>query len=126
MRARGCRRGSGWWALRGNAPATRPRFITTVHGLNSPSRYSAIMARGERVICVSRTVRDSRAARTIRPRIRSRQAARGPARDRHRRFPARVPLPDPAARRVIAAVHASRNSERRGPAAAAAPVAARA
>src|SRR3546814_3097183 len=27
-------------------------------GLNSPSRYSAVMTRGERVICVSETVRD--------------------------------------------------------------------
>jgi len=32
-------------------------FVTTVHGLNSPGRYSGIMARGERVICVSETVR---------------------------------------------------------------------
>ncbi|MEZ0469134.1 glycosyltransferase [Luteimonas salinilitoris] len=48
----------GWRALRGMAATDRPRFVTTVHGLNSPSRYSAIMARGERVICVSRTVRD--------------------------------------------------------------------
>jgi len=48
----------GWRALRGVDPATRPRFMTTVHGLNSPSRYSAIMARGERVVCVSATVRD--------------------------------------------------------------------
>jgi glycosyltransferase involved in cell wall biosynthesis len=38
--------------------AARPRFVTTVHGLNSPSRYSAVMTRGERVICVSTTVRD--------------------------------------------------------------------
>ncbi|UNK58269.1 glycosyltransferase [Pseudoxanthomonas daejeonensis] len=37
---------------------TRPRWITTVHGLNSPGRYSAVMASGERVICVSDTVRD--------------------------------------------------------------------
>ncbi|QBB69211.1 glycosyltransferase [Pseudolysobacter antarcticus] len=36
----------------------RPHFVTTVHGLNSPGRYSAIMTRGERVICVSDTVRD--------------------------------------------------------------------
>lgn len=36
----------------------RPHLLTTVHGLNSPSRYSRIMARGECVICVSRTVRD--------------------------------------------------------------------
>ena len=48
----------GWRALRGMAEAARPRFMTTVHGLNSPSRYSAIMARGERVVCVSDTVRD--------------------------------------------------------------------
>jgi len=48
----------GWHALRGLPAAQRPRFVTTVHGLNSPSRYSAIMARGERAICVSATVRD--------------------------------------------------------------------
>ena len=46
----------GWYALRG-LPAPRPRFMTTVHGLNSPGRYSGIMARGEQVICVSDTVR---------------------------------------------------------------------
>ena len=45
-----------WLALRGGRDAG-PRFVTTAHGLNSPSRYSAIMARGERVVCVSRTVR---------------------------------------------------------------------
>ncbi len=48
----------GWFALRGMPMIRRPRFVTTVHGLNSPSRYSAIMARGERTICVSDTVRD--------------------------------------------------------------------
>lgn len=48
----------GWLALRAMPAAQRPRFVTTVHGLNSPSRYSAIMARGECVICVSETVRD--------------------------------------------------------------------
>jgi glycosyltransferase involved in cell wall biosynthesis len=46
----------GWWALKGMTP--RPHFITTVHGLNSPGRYSAILLRGERVIAVSQTVRD--------------------------------------------------------------------
>ncbi|MEO7062294.1 MAG: glycosyltransferase [Dokdonella sp.] len=46
----------GWLALRGLPH--RPRFVTTAHGLNSPGLYSAIMARGERVICVSNTVRD--------------------------------------------------------------------
>lgn len=43
-------------ALRG-LPAPRPRFVTTVHGLNSPGWWSGIMARGERVICVSETCR---------------------------------------------------------------------
>ncbi len=33
-------------------------FVTTAHGLNSPSRYSRIMSRAERVICVSGCVRD--------------------------------------------------------------------
>ncbi|WP_045728938.1 glycosyltransferase [Xanthomonas sp. GPE 39] len=47
----------GWHALRGMPTVQRPRFVTTVHGLNSPSRYSAVMTRGERVICVSDTVR---------------------------------------------------------------------
>ena len=47
----------GWLALRGMRAAQRPHFVTTVHGLNSPSRYSAIMAAGEQVICVSNTVR---------------------------------------------------------------------
>lgn len=48
----------GWKALGAVPAARRPRFVTTVHGLNSPGRYSAIMTRGERVICVSETVRD--------------------------------------------------------------------
>jgi glycosyltransferase involved in cell wall biosynthesis len=48
----------GWHALRGMPEVARPRFVTTVHGLNSPSRYSAIMTRGERTICVSETVRE--------------------------------------------------------------------
>jgi glycosyltransferase involved in cell wall biosynthesis len=43
-------------ALRGMRP--RPRFVTTVHGLNSPGRYSAVMLRGERVVCVSEAVRE--------------------------------------------------------------------
>lgn len=47
----------GWRALRGMSKP-RPHFITTVHGLNSPGWYSGIMARGERVICVSNNVRD--------------------------------------------------------------------
>lgn len=46
----------GWWALKGLKD--RPHFVTTVHGLNSPGRYSAILLRGERVIAVSQTMRD--------------------------------------------------------------------
>lgn len=45
-----------WVALK-MMPTTRARFVTTVHGLNSPGRYSSILVRGERVICVSETVR---------------------------------------------------------------------
>ncbi len=47
----------GWRALQGMRDR-RPQFVTTAHGLNSPSRYSAVMARGERVVCVSNMVRD--------------------------------------------------------------------
>ncbi len=47
-----------WLAWRGMEPATRPRLVTTVHGLYSVNAYSAIMAKGERVIVVSNTVRD--------------------------------------------------------------------
>ncbi len=47
-----------WRALQGMPAARRPRLVTTVHGLYSVSRYSAIMTRGERVIAVSETVRD--------------------------------------------------------------------
>jgi glycosyltransferase involved in cell wall biosynthesis len=36
----------------------RPAFVTTVHGLYSVNRFSKIMTRGDRVICVSKTVRD--------------------------------------------------------------------
>ncbi|MHB1272937.1 MAG: glycosyltransferase [Rhodanobacter sp.] len=46
----------GWWALKGMT--LRPHFITTVHGFNTPGRYSAILLRGERVIAVSQTLRD--------------------------------------------------------------------
>jgi glycosyltransferase involved in cell wall biosynthesis len=46
----------GRWAMRGLAP--RPHFVTTVHGLNTPGAYSAVMLSGERVIVVSQSVRD--------------------------------------------------------------------
>lgn len=47
-----------WLAWRKLPPANRPHFLSTVHGLYSVSPYSAIMARGERVIAVSETVRE--------------------------------------------------------------------
>lgn len=45
-----------WLALR--AWRNRPHFVTTAHGLNTPGFYSGVMTRGDRVICVSNTVRD--------------------------------------------------------------------
>ena len=47
-----------WLAWRGMDPKARPRFITTLHGMHSVNWYSAIMGRGERVICVSETCRE--------------------------------------------------------------------
>lgn len=47
----------GRLALRGLRGA-KPRWVTTVHGLNSPGRYSGVMASGERIVCVSDTVRE--------------------------------------------------------------------
>ncbi len=91
-----------WWALRGRAAGTRPRFVTTVHGLNSPSRYSAIMTRGERVICVSETVRRhvlEHYPRTDPARLRIIPRGVDPA-----RFP-RAPWRDAAARAAVAAEH---------------------
>lgn len=92
----------GWFALRGMPAARRPRFVTTVHGLNSPSRYSAIMTRGERVICVSRTVRDyvlRHYPRTDPAKLRVIPRGIDPA-----AFPP-APWPDRAARARIAAEH---------------------
>ncbi|WP_299595084.1 glycosyltransferase family 4 protein [uncultured Microbulbifer sp.] len=39
-------------------PATRPRLVSTAHGLYSINRYSAIMARSEQVIAISDCVKD--------------------------------------------------------------------
>jgi len=47
-----------WLVWRQMEPATRPRFITTVHGLYSVNAYSAVMTKGERVIAVSAYARD--------------------------------------------------------------------
>ena len=46
-----------WLAWRKIPPDTRPHFITTMHGLNSVSRYSKVMTYGEKVIAVSNTVK---------------------------------------------------------------------
>ncbi|MEM1436531.1 MAG: glycosyltransferase family 4 protein [Pseudomonadota bacterium] len=45
-------------AWRGLPPATRPRLVSTVHGLYSVNAYSAVMTRGERVIAISACVRN--------------------------------------------------------------------
>ena len=47
-----------WLVWRKLPQSQRPRLVTTVHGFYSVSRWSAIMARGERVICVSDSIRD--------------------------------------------------------------------
>lgn len=44
-------------AWKGMAPARRPRFVTTVHGMYSVNAYSGVMLKGERIIAVSDTVR---------------------------------------------------------------------
>lgn len=46
-----------WLAWRSLDASTRPRFMTTVHGLYSVNRYSVVMMQGERVIAVSGAVR---------------------------------------------------------------------
>ncbi|WP_372018267.1 glycosyltransferase [Pseudoxanthomonas sp. 10H] len=80
----------------------RPRWVTTVHGLNSPGRYSEVMASGERVVCVSATVREH---------VLRHYPATDPARLRviprgiePGQFPRR-PHPDPAARQYVAQRH---------------------
>lgn len=35
----------------------RPKFVTSVHGLNSAGFYSGVMLRGEKIVCVSDTVK---------------------------------------------------------------------
>lgn len=47
-----------WMAWKSLPARTRPRLISTLHGLHSVSRYSSIMSCGELVIVVSETVRD--------------------------------------------------------------------
>lgn len=46
-----------WLAWASMPLSTRPRLVTSVHGFYRPGRYSAVMTRGERVICVSNAIR---------------------------------------------------------------------
>ena len=46
-----------YFALRGLPRSQRPRFVTTVHGLYSISKYSAVMTKADAVISVSNTVK---------------------------------------------------------------------
>ena len=90
-----------WFALRGMR-GKPPHVVTTAHGLNSPSRYSAIMARGERVVCVSQTVRQYLLRHypgTDPARLLVIPRGVDPA-----AFP-RAPAPDPEARARAAALH---------------------
>ncbi len=48
----------GYLAWRALPVGRRPALVTTVHGPYSVSRYSAVMTRGQRVIAISRTIRD--------------------------------------------------------------------
>ncbi|MEN1971941.1 glycosyltransferase [Luteimonas sp. MJ204] len=98
----------GWRALQGLPAGSRPRLVTTVHGLNSPSRYSQVMARGERVICVSATVREHLLRHypgTDPGRLRVIPRGIDPV-----AFP-RAPLPEGAARAVAAAEHPQLDGE---------------
>ena len=92
----------GRMAVRSLPRTRRPHWVTTVHGLNSPGRYSAVMASGERVVCVSDTVRDY---------VRRHYPGTDPARLRTiprgidpAQFPRRA-HPDPAARAEVASIH---------------------
>jgi glycosyltransferase involved in cell wall biosynthesis len=90
------------FALRGMRSPSKPRFVTTAHGLNSPSRYSAAMTRGERVVCVSNSVRDYLLRHY--PRVDPAKLVVIPRGIDPARFP-RLPWPDREARAAIAREH---------------------
>ena len=46
-----------YWAIKRIKSSAKPKFVTTLHGLHSVSRYSSIMARGDAVIAVSATAK---------------------------------------------------------------------
>ncbi len=94
------------FALRGMASQARPlglpTFVTTMHGLNSPSRYSAVMVSGDRVVCVSDTVRAY--ALHHYPNVDPAKLVVIPRGLDPADFP-RAPRPDHDARRRVAALH---------------------
>jgi glycosyltransferase involved in cell wall biosynthesis len=47
-----------WRAISSMDPASRPKFVTSMHGQYTVSFYSAVMARGDKVIAVSNHIRD--------------------------------------------------------------------
>ena len=91
-----------WRALRRSEPA--PRFVTTVHGRNSPGWYSSVMTRGERVICVSDSLR--RHVRAHYPRVPEERLVVIPRGIDAHEFP-RGHVPDPAWRARFAAAFPS-------------------
>lgn len=74
-----------WLAWRSMHAARRPRLITTVHGFYRVGRYSSVMLRGERVICVSRAIRDHVLAHY--PRVAEQRLVVIPRGIDHARFP---------------------------------------
>ncbi len=46
----------GYLAWRKMGGGSRPRLVTTFHGFYSVNRYSAIMAKGEKIIAISKTI----------------------------------------------------------------------
>ena len=100
----------GWFALRGMPESTRPHFVTTAHGLNSRSRYSAVMTHGERVVCVSKPFATTCSGLSA---GRSGEAGGDPARDRSRAFPAQPVARSRCARAGRRAVAAARRRRSR-------------
>jgi glycosyltransferase involved in cell wall biosynthesis len=48
----------GYLAWKGLDRTNRPKLVTTFHGFYSINAYSGVMAKGERVIAISKTIRD--------------------------------------------------------------------
>lgn len=76
-----------WLAWRAMPAMQRPRLITTVHGFYRVGRYSSVMMRGERVICVSGAVREY--VRTHYPQVPDDRLVVIPRGIDHARFPHR-------------------------------------